>query len=150
MLKKPAPTSRRAAREVALRVLYSVEVGQTPLYEALEETIAVNGLEPDMAVFAEALVRGVEKNLPALNDAITTHAEGYSLERQTAVDRCLLRLAAAEALYHLSDAPVAVIVNEAVEIAKKYSTDDSSRFVHGVLGGILQTEKMKPPQKNEP
>jgi transcription antitermination protein NusB len=134
---KPSTNSRRAAREVALRVLYSQEVGHAPLEEVLEETVAVNTLEGDMADFARHLVRGTRQNQRDLDAQIANHATGYPLDRMTVVDKNILRLAAAEVLYSLSDAPIPVVVNEAIELAKKYSTDEAVKFIHGVLGGIL-------------
>jgi transcription antitermination protein NusB len=136
-LQKPASNSRRAAREVALRVLYSHEVGHAPLLEVLEETISVNTLEDDIASFARQLVNGTHAHLKELDAQIAAHAAGYPLERQTVVDKNILRLATAEILYSLSDAPIPVVVNEAIELAKKYSTDEAMKFVNGVLGGIL-------------
>ena len=136
-LQKPAQNSRRAAREVALRVLYSQEVGHAPLEEVLDETISVNNLDENMADFARHLVRGTRQNQREIDRQIVANATGYPLDRQTVVDKNILRLAAAEVLYSLSDAPIPVVVNEAIELAKKYSSDEAIGFIHGVLGGIL-------------
>jgi transcription antitermination protein NusB len=136
-LQKPSTNSRRAAREVALRVLYTHEVGHGPIAEILEETIAVHTLEEPIADFARILVEGTYAHLKELDTQIVAHATGYPLERQTVVDRSILRLASAEILFSLSDAPIPVVINEAIELAKKYSTDEAVKFINGVLGGIL-------------
>jgi transcription antitermination protein NusB len=134
---KPSVNSRRAAREVALRVLYTHEVGHAPIEEILEETITAHTLEDAIADFARQLVTGTYEHRKDLDAQITAHAAGYTLDRQTVVDKNILRLAAAEILYSLSDAPIPVVVNEAIELAKKYSTDEAIKFINGVLGGIL-------------
>jgi transcription antitermination protein NusB len=137
LLQKPSANSRRAAREVALRVLYTHEVGHAPLEEILEETIAAHTLEDTIAEFARHLVMGTYEHHQDLDMQIVANATGYPLDRQTVVDKNILRLAAAEILYSLSDAPIPVVVNEAIELAKKYSTDEAIKFINGVLGGLL-------------
>src|SRR6476646_854560 len=87
------------------------------------------------------LVEGVEANGPELDQLIAAHARNWSLERMPAIDRNLLRLA----LYELKDrpdVPVAVVIDEAVELAKRFSTDDSGRFVNGMLSAIAP--KLRP------
>jgi transcription antitermination protein NusB len=118
-------------------VLYSHEVGHAPLAEVLEETIAVNTLETEIADFARHLVTGTYEHKRDLDAQIVAHATGYPLDRMTVVDKNILRLATAEILYSLSDAPIPVVINEAIELAKKYSTDEAVKFINGVLGGIL-------------
>lgn len=134
----PSPASRRAARETALRVLYMIEVGKPPIDEALEETIRSHGLEEDAAAFARRLVEGTLERRQALDEAIRRYAIGFPPERQTVVDRTILRLAAGEILHGLSDAPFGVAANEAVELAKKYSTADAGRFINGILGAMIR------------
>lgn len=76
-----------------------------------------------------------QKEIDATLDRLAT---GFPIERQTVVDRNILRMAAAEILYRASDAPPGVVVNEAVELAKKFSTGESGRFVNGVLGTLVR------------
>jgi N utilization substance protein B len=137
-------SSRRAARECALRILYSLDVGRSLRDDVVRETIEAAGLEPDAADFAQRLALAVDDNRDAIDEVIFRHAHGYPPERQTVVDRTLLRLAIAESQSPFSDASPAVIVTEAVEMAKKYSTPEASRFIHGVLGGALNA----PPERH--
>ena len=131
-------TGRRAARELALRVLYSVDVGHQPVEEALQETIDANALDEKASEFCRLLVWGTVKSRREIDATIDRIAVGFPTERQTAVDRNILRLSAAEILIHVSDAPPGAVVNEAVELAKKYSTGESGKFVNGVLGTLVR------------
>ena len=85
--------------------------------------------------FAAELVNGVLGHSSELDELISGHARDWSIERMPVIDRNLLRMALFEMLY-LEDVPAAVAINEAVELAKIYSTDDSSRFVNGLLGSV--------------
>ncbi len=82
------------------------------------------------------LVEGVEQNQSRLDEAITAHAKGWTLARMPIIDRTVLRIAGFELLGR-PDVPVAVVLNEAVELAKRFSTDDSGRFVNGVLSALV-------------
>ena len=86
------------------------------------------------AVFG--LVAGVEANQSEIDQQITAHAKGWTLQRMPTIDRNVLRIAAFELLTR-SDVPVAVVLDEAVELAKRFSTDDSGRFVNGVLSALV-------------
>jgi transcription antitermination protein NusB len=117
---------RSDARERALALLYEAESKDVAPGEVLA------GLPVPPAPMVTELVEGVEANRPELDELIAAHARNWSLERMPAIDRNLLRLA----LYELKDrpdVPVAVVIDEAVELAKRFSTDDSGRFVNGVL-----------------
>ena len=85
--------------------------------------------------FSERLVEGVAAHLEELDRAIGSHAEGWRVERMAGVDRTVLRLACYE-LLHEPEVPVAVVIDEAVRAAKELSTEDSGRFVNGILGKI--------------
>jgi len=130
-------TSRRAARECALRILYTLEVGRSLREDVIRETIESAQLESETAEFATKLVMAVDNHHDTVDAVIAKHAHGYPPDRQTVVDRNLLRMALAESLFQCSDASPAVLVTEAVELAKKYSTPEAARFIHGVLGGAL-------------
>jgi N utilization substance protein B len=139
----PAPGSRRAAREAALRVLYTVDVGKQPVEEATEQTFAAHTLEPAMADFARSLISGTLRNRTDIDKEIDKFAVGFPIARQTAVDRNILRMAAGEILFPVTHAPAGAVVNEAVELAKKYSTSDSGKFVNGVLGALVRDREGK-------
>jgi N utilization substance protein B len=82
------------------------------------------------------LVEGVEQNQGRIDEAITAHAKGWTLARMPTIDRTVLRIAGFELLGR-PDVPVPVVLNEAVELAKRFSTDDSGRFVNGVLAALV-------------
>ena len=86
-------------------------------------------------LFADRLIRGVLENRPTLDKSIQEHAENWDLNRMAVVDRNILRLAVYEMLYR-DDIPPIVSINEAVDVAKKYSTEDSGKFVNGILDKI--------------
>jgi N utilization substance protein B len=121
--------SRRQARERALSLLYEAETkGVTPA-----EVLAELPLEP--APFAADLVLGVGVHQDEVDGWIVRFARDWALDRMPAVDRALLRLGVYE-LVHRPDVPTGAVISEAVELAQRYSTDDSSRFVNGVLAAI--------------
>jgi N utilization substance protein B len=92
--------------------------------------------------YAVELVLGVEKTAGELNELVSRHATGWAVERMPVVDRCLLKIAAFELLGEL-DVPVAVVLDEAVGLAKSYSTEDSGRYVNGVLSAIAAEVREK-------
>ena len=94
--------------------------------------------EPDRAaswMYAREIVDGVTDHREEIDELIVSYAQGWTLDRMPHVDRSLLRIASWEILYN-DEVPVAVAIDEAIELAKEYSTEDSSRFVNGVLGKI--------------
>jgi len=111
-------------------VLYEHEMRSLPPGEILQRYAGNPGFD-----FASELVWGVIEHSAELDDRISRHAKDWSIERMPAIDRNLLRMALFEML-HLDDVPAPVAINEAVELAKIYSTEDSSRFVNGVLGSV--------------
>ncbi len=129
--------TRRESRELALRMLFQLDIGKQPLEEVMEGALAQSRLEGPNRQYAEELVRGTLDHLAEIDQRITALTPDWTPDRQAAVDRSLLRLAAWELLYR-PDAPVAAVVNEAVELAKKYSTAESGRFVNGVLGALAR------------
>ncbi len=139
--------ARRAARELALNILYQVDACGVPFDEALETALEfadLSSLDDDKLKrsveakkYARTLTQGVNQHRVQLDKYINSLAEGWPLERQPAVDRNILRLAIYEILFEESVPPV-VAVDEAVELAKKYSTAESGKFVNGVLAGFLR------------
>lgn len=125
---------RRDARRLAVDILYQADLlGRDPA-EVLEERRALGGRVPG---FTEDLVRGVAQHLAELDAVIGDHAEEWTVERMTPVDRTLLRVACEEMLYG-EDAAPGVAISEAVAAAKALSTEDSGRFVNGILGRIAR------------
>ena len=129
--------TRREARELALRMLFQLDLGKQPADEVVDAALAQSRLEGANRLYAEELVRGALEHLAEIDRRITALTPDWTPDRQAAVDRNILRLSAYELLYR-PDAPVAAVVNEAVELAKKYSTSESGRFVNGVLGALAR------------
>jgi transcription antitermination protein NusB len=125
----PDQSSRRAARERAVGLLYEAEVKGTPAAEVL----AALPVPPDE--YVTDVVTGVDAERGPIDDAIRRHARNWDLERMPALDRAILRLAAYE-LGHRPDVPRNVVINEAVELAKVFSTEESGRFVNGMLSAM--------------
>ncbi len=133
-------SARSKSRKRALDVLYAAEArGVDPLVVLAERMEPPTG--PDlhsyavMGDYAESIVRGFVEHQGRVDALLSEHSRGWTLERMPAVDRAILRIAVYELLYSL-DVPPAVVVNEAVDAAKLLSTDDSPKFVNGVLGQI--------------
>jgi len=121
---------RRHARDLALQVLFQHDVGRLPIDEALA---TARRADPNADwPFVEALCRGTVEHAVELDAAIAPLLEGWTLDRLANIDRAILRLAIYE-LHHLSTPP-GVVINEAVELAKRYGTETSGAFVNGVLG----------------
>jgi N utilization substance protein B len=126
---------RRQAREAALQILYLVDIAKLKPEAAAEMTWAGGELPPKAREFSVALAQGALDKKAELDAAIVKYAENWELHRMAAVDRNILRLAAFELLHH-PETPVSVVIDEAVEIAKHYSTQDSGKFVNGILDKI--------------
>lgn len=127
--------ARSKARKRALDVLYAAEARDLAVGDLLAERSADPDAVP-MGDFAEGLARGVSDHLGRIDDLIAQHSIDWPLDRMPAVDRAILRIAVYELIYGEGvDAPV--VIDEAVELAKSLSTDNSPRFVNGVLAQIL-------------
>ena len=139
--------ARRAARELALNVLYQSDAAGVPFDEALQTALEfsdLSGLESkgnekadEARQYAGLIAAGVWEHVKELDGYIADLAEGWPVDRQPAVDRNILRLAIYEIRY-VDSVPEIVAVDEAVELAKKYSTAESGKFVNGVLAGYLR------------
>jgi len=127
-------SARGKARKRALDVLYESELrGQDPL-ATLAERVAAG--DPPVREYTVRLVEGVAEHQARIDELLATYSVGWPLERMPAVDRNLLRVGVFELLW-AEDVPDAVAVNEAVELARQLSTDDSPAFVNGLLGRLL-------------
>lgn len=128
--------SRRESRERALELLYEAEAkGQPPV-----EVVAGLTLRPEP--FVVELVTGVEARGDELDEVLGRLAKGWAVDRMAVLDRAILRIGAFE-LLACPETPVAVVISEAVELAKRYSTEESGKFVNGVLAGVAA--EVRPP-----
>ncbi|MBC8140497.1 MAG: transcription antitermination factor NusB [Armatimonadetes bacterium] len=136
------PALRRVVRETSLRVLYALDAGKRgqEQTDVLTESAEAAQLTETGSDYVSRLVASVQDNRAAIDAALDKHATDFPTHRQAVVDRNILRLAAAEIAFGASDAPAGAVVNEAVELAKKYSTKDSGRFVNGVLGAFVRSQ----------
>jgi N utilization substance protein B len=134
---QPLGDQRRQGRILALQSLYEADlVGHEPR-DVLERAIAEGGSEAVAAEIARRLVDGVVVKREAIDRELTRAAPAWPLEQMPPIDKNLLRLAIYEILFDNRQVPVKAAINEAVEIAKSYGSDNSSRFVNGVLGTVV-------------
>jgi N utilization substance protein B len=126
---------RRDAREAAVQYLYQREMQGDQSDQALEEFYEMRGLSPSGKRFCNELLEGWMQHRDEIDEVIAKNARNFEFNRLSAVDRNVLRIACHEILFR-SDIPAPVAINEAIEIAKKYSTEDSGKFVNGVLDNI--------------
>ena len=134
----PHRNTRREARELVLRILFQIDVGKQPVEQVVEGALEQSILEGGYRVFAEEVARGAWEHRLEIDARLKDLTPDWSPERQPAVDRNILRMTTYEILYR-KDTPVAAVINEAIELAKKYSTAESGRFVNGVLGALART-----------
>ena len=124
---------RRKSRELALQLLYQLDVqGEANPEPALAEFWTRHPVEPDVREFADSLVRGAKLHQAKIDELIAQYAENWELDRMAVVDRNILREGIFELLWE-ADVPPKVAINEALEVAKKFSTQESSRFINGIL-----------------
>lgn len=133
----PGPASgRRRARIFALQILYQSDAGREPLEESIEAFWENQGLPaPEVRAFAEELARGVAAHRAEIEERVRAASDSWEPERMARVDRAILSLAIHE-LLHREDIPPKVTINEYIEIAKRFSTEDSGAFVNGILDRI--------------
>ena len=139
-------SARSKARKRALDVLFESDQRGVDVLETLAGRIAA--ADPPVSEFTVELVEGVVAHRDRIDELLTTYSQGWSLDRMPAVDRAVLRLGTFELLW-LDDVPDAVVVDQAVELARSLSTDDSPGFVNGVLGRLLDLKPMLAPTSSE-
>jgi N utilization substance protein B len=132
--------NRRKSREIALISLYQYEVGlyKEPL-KCLEEHLKNYPVKENIIDFAKSLLKGIWEELDYLNEVIQKYSKSWKLERILILDRNILRIAIYEMIF-IEDIPYKVSINEAVEIAKMYSGEDSRIFINGILDKVFKKE----------
>ncbi len=126
---------RRTARECALQMLYELDVGKHSRDDILRTFWQMNEHPPKVREFADQLFEGTVRRLKDIDKIIQQHTKHWRLNRMAAVDRNVLRLAVYEFLSE-SKTPETVVINEALDIARKFSTQESAQFVNGILDSI--------------
>jgi N utilization substance protein B len=134
--------SRRSrARAIVLQILYQDDLNPTqPLEVKIRFVNSRLKHDQDLIQFADRLITGVHKNRDALDDHLSAIADNWRLSRMAATDRNVLRLGAYELLH--TDTPPPVVINEAIDLARRYGTDQSAQFVNGVLDRLAKRNKM--------
>lgn len=125
---------RRTAREKALQALFQIDMSAVEPKAAIEHVL--EGKENDD--YLDRLVLGVEVNKKQIDEIVKAHLDNWTIDRLATVDRNLLRLSVYELLYCAEEVPANVVIDEAIEIAKIYGDDQSSRFINGVLSKVKQ------------
>ncbi len=131
--------ARTKARKRALDVLFEADQRGADVLETLADRVAAG--EPPVPDYAIALVEGVVAQGERIDELLTTYSQGWSLDRMPAVDRAVLRLGTFELIWR-DDVPDAVVISEAVGLARQLSTDESPAFVNGVLARLLDLKPL--------
>ncbi|MDP2922550.1 MAG: transcription antitermination factor NusB [Candidatus Omnitrophota bacterium] len=134
---------RSKAREVALHLLYQVEVSKAEHHQAFQDYLASFPQRQEVIDFSLSLIDGAMANLERIDSLIKKYVKNWEIERMAAIDRNILRLACFELLF-LEEIPPKVSINEAIELAKRFGDIDSPRFINGVLDKIYKMESKKP------
>ncbi len=141
---------RRQLRQKALQSLYQIDVGKVDVESAVQSVFeGVDEAGPSDIAFVQSLVSGTVDVLDEADRMLESHVQGWRLDRIARVDHNILRLAVYELLYR-PDVDVATVVDEAVELAKAFSTEESGRFVNGVLARLLPVVEERRRQINTP
>ncbi len=131
------PQRRRRSREIALQLLYALDLRTDETPASLWALQSLDEEEDGVVDYARDLLEGTWEHRYEIDQMIRTHVVGWRPERMVAVDRALVRMALFEGMV-AQKAPLAVAISEAMELAKLYGTEDSGRFVNGVLGKIVR------------
>ena len=128
---------RRKSREYAVQVLYALDLNPVPVKDFLNVFWELNPCRPEIREYAEQLIYGTLERKKEIDQLISAHSSHWKIDRMAVTDRNILRLGTYEMLAE-PPVPAKVIINEAIEIAKKFGTTDSSIFINGLLDSIHQ------------
>jgi len=135
---------RRSSRELALKFLYQFELNGGDLDEQIKLFLERNSSQEDVANFMKELVVSLIDKMEEIDEIIQKFSDHWILDRMTVIDRNILRMGACELLFNFSTPPK-VVINEAIDIAKKYGNDDSPEFVNGILDKVYNEIGQKGP-----
>ncbi len=131
-------SQRRKAREHALQILFQFDMLKGNIDEIMENFWKEKKANDKVIAFTSQLIKGTLENISEIDRTISNHSLNWKLERMSVVDRNVLRIATYE-LLHLKQIPAPVIINEALEVAKKYGSEDSAKFINGILDAIRRS-----------
>ena len=139
---------RRKGRELALQMLYEWDVTRAPFGEVVWSISAIRNPSQEAKDFGRALAEGTIRRVEEIDAVISAQSDSWRLSRMAAVDRNILRMAITEFLY--AETPRVVVIDEAIEVARKYSGEESTEFVNGILDAIhLDLEEMAENARNQ-
>lgn len=139
---------RRASREIAMKLLYQLDIQKCDREEQIEQCFIENNIDENDKVYINEVIDGVNVNILYLDKIIEKYSKGWKISRISKVDLAILRLSIYEVSFR-TDIPVGVSINEAVELAKKFSGEESSAFVNGILGKISKVRILPTQEKKE-
>ena len=142
LLEARAPTSRRKARVIALQVMYEIDGARHDWGRALENRLKEEHIAPPVEAFARKLITGILEHREEIDTTISTYAPTWPIEQMAVVDRNVLRVAIYEIMMG-GETPPKVAINEAVELGKVFGSDNSPKFVNGVLGSVMQSAELE-------
>ncbi|NLW22407.1 MAG: transcription antitermination factor NusB [Tissierellia bacterium] len=128
---------RRYARESTMKLLYQMEMNSDFSQDIINLFFENNSFDEGEKKYIEESIHTIVENIEEIDSHIQENIRGWDLHRLTKIDLCTLRIALYEMIYR-EDIPIEVSINEAIEIAKKYSTEESAKFINGVLGGFVR------------
>lgn len=145
-IKNSKPSKRRRARELALEILYKDEFGsKNPDDFTFSLAGEINPIDSEIQKYADFLIQGIRKEGESIDSLIQSHCRNWKLNRIAPIDKNIIRIAVFELTNKEQAIPLSVALNEAIEIAKKYGSNDSGSFVNGVLNGITKSLNIKNP-----
>lgn len=129
--------SRRLARELAFQIMFQIDMGKCEVEQSIKDRFAESTLGENELKFTRSLVEGTCSYLSEINSLISRYSHDWKIERISGIDRNLLRMAIYEML-HSEDVPAKIAINEAIELAKVFGSDESPKFINGILGAIIK------------
>ena len=135
---------RRSSRELALKFLYQAELNEGDIDDQMKLFLEQNSSQDEVESFMRELVLAILKQIKKIDEIIQKFSDNWMLDRMTVIDRNILRMGTCELLFNFSTPPK-VAINEAVDIAKKYSNEDSPEFINGILDKIYKEVGQKGP-----
>jgi N utilization substance protein B len=128
--------SRSTSRRIAMQAIFQADASKTDINDALENLFKEENITDDVKDFSVKLATGVEQSKNDIDDKIKVFSKNWKIDRINLVNKAILRLALYEMMF-LKDTPKAVIINEALELAKRYSDEDSAKYINGILGSAV-------------
>lgn len=128
---------RKVARESTMKLLYQMDINDDFSQKELNIFLENNELKSDEIEYIKEVVKGINENIEEIDSYIEKYSQGWKIKRIAKIDLAVLRIAIFE-IMHKEDMPPQVSINEAVDVSKKYSTDESSKYINGLLGTFLK------------